>query len=215
MSMAFVKRDLGNDKADSLTYLRFNKDGKLIQRTTKEVSTVGCLPQTIVQTFRYDNNKIKRVENYTFKYKVNSVFDKWMETDTSRLNMFDWEDYNYNGDTIFVESGYAKWKIIKDNKGNLLGNILTIKSTNQMQDVKYVSTPYGVKLQLSSNKNELSKIDFKEYAVELNKVEIKSFLTNVFDKSENIYNDKGLLIEILYYKNKEIVAHTKIIYTYY
>jgi hypothetical protein len=213
MSMSFVTEYLDSNKIDSLTYLRFNKDGKLIQRTTDEVTTVGCLPQTIIQIFRYENNKIKRIENYIFKYKVTSVFEKWMETDTSRLKMFDWEDYNYNGDTIFVESGYAKWKFIKDKKDNLVGSFFTIKSNKQIADVNYVSTPFGVMMQLKNDKNDLSSKDYVEYEVEANNVKVKSFLSDTI--TENIYGAKGLLLEKVHYKNDHIIARTKINYTYY
>ena len=213
MSMSFVREYLDSNKIDSLTYLRFSKDGKLIQRTTDEVTTVGCLPQTIIQIFRYENNKIKRIENYIFKYKVTSVFEKWMETDTSRLKKFDWEDYNYNGNTIFVESGYAKWKFIKDKKNNLVGSFLTIKGTKQIADINYVSTPFGVMMQLKNEKNDSSLKDYMEYEVEANNVKIKSFLSDTI--TENIYGANGLLLEKIHYKNDHIVARTKINYTYY
>lgn len=212
MSMSFVKEYLDTNKIDSLTYLRFNKNGQLIQRTTDECTTVGCLPYTYVQIFRYEGNKVKRVESYTFKYKTKSVFEKWLETDTSRLKILDWEDYTYSGDTIFTESGFDKWGFIKNKNGNLERSFHKVKSTNEFREEKYTLTPFGVKMQLTYD--ESTQIDY-DYIVDENKVEIKSLNSKGYNRSENIYNSKGLLIEIIYYENNQKVARKKINYTYY
>ncbi|NLT51240.1 MAG: hypothetical protein GXX85_10015 [Ignavibacteria bacterium] len=212
MSMSFVKEYFDSNKIDSLTYLRFNKNGQLIQRTTDELTSVGCLPHTYVQIFRYENNKIKRVESYTFKYKTKSVFEKWLETDTSRLKIFEWEDYTYSGDTIFIESGSGKWEYIKNKNGNLEGIFHKVKSTNEFREEKYSLTPFGVKKQFIYDGS--TQIDY-DYIVDENKVEIKSLNSKGYNRSENIYNSKGLLMEIIYYENNQKVARTKIDYTYY
>lgn len=214
-SMSFIKEYVDSNRIDSLTYLRFNKDGKLIQRTTENPTTAGCLPYTLVQIFRYENGKIKRVENYIFKYKVNNIFEKWMETDTSRLKMFDWEDYTYIGDTIIIESGVSKCSYVNDEKGNLISSTNYIKSTKHISNVRYLSTPFGVKSQLVKGKEESSVSDYLDYEVERNKVGIKTSLLDNAIKSEKIFNEKGLLIEILSYKNDKVVVRTKVSYIYY
>lgn len=215
MSMSFIKEYSENNEIDSLTYLRFDRDGKLIQRTTNQVTTVGCLPQTIVQIFRYEKDKIKKVENYTFRYKTNSEFEKWMEIDTSRLRMFDWEDYSYNGDTILVESGFAKWKFIKNKNGNLVSQLLNIKHSNEKSDISYISVPNGIKVQIKNNDEKSSLKDLLEYEVENNKVKEKPYVFDKIDRTENIFNDEGLLIGKIHYKNNKIIARTKITYYYY
>ena len=126
--MAFIKEYVDSARIDSLTYLEFDSEGKLVQRTTDDVTSVGCLPKTIRQIFIYDKGKLKRVDNYTFKYKTNSMFEKWMEDDTLNLSKFDYEDYTYRGDTIIVESGYAIWKYVVDKDGNIIKRILKIKN---------------------------------------------------------------------------------------
>jgi hypothetical protein len=214
-AMSFTREYTDSNKIDSLTYLRFNREGRLIQRTTNEMTTEGCLPNMIVQIFRYEDNKIKRVEGYTFKYKVNSVFEKWMETDTSRLNMFDWQDYNYNGDTIFIESGVAKWKYIKDKKGNIESSFLNIKATNQIADTRYLSTPLGVKIQVNNDRDKLSLKDYMEHEVGTNSVTSKQLLVENTSRTENIYNDMGLLIEKIHYKNDKINSRTRVTYYYF
>ena len=214
-AMAFIKEYVDSAKIDSLTYLEFDREGKLAQRTTDDVTSVGCLPQTIRQIFIYDNGKLKRVDNYTFKYKTNSMFEKWMEDDTLNLNKFDYEDYTYRGDTIIVESGYAIWKYVVDKDGNIIKRILKIKNIDQIADADYNYTPYGVAIEL---KNTFPNPDWnrrseQKYRIEIHNVNITNSLANT--RTENIYNDKGLLIGINHYVNDELKARTRIVYFHY
>lgn len=92
----------GNDSTDidSLTYVEYDLEGRILRRTTKENTTQGCLPYMMRQEFAYEGNKIKKVTDYTFKYVANSTLENWLLRDTTQLEMFDWEDYSYNGDTV-------------------------------------------------------------------------------------------------------------------
>ena len=208
-AMDYIKEYVDSSKVDSLTYLEFSIDGRLIQRTTSDITTVGCLHKIIKQVFNYDGDRIKRVDNYVFKYVTNSVLEKWMERDTSNLKRFDWEDYSYNGDTITVESGFAICKFIKNKDGKLIKTYLKLKTNNQISDVDYNYTPYGLLLKIKAN-NVKGQI---EYDVKINTVETLNSEAN--SKTEDIYNDKGLLIAKKYFKNGKLVSKTKVDYFYY
>jgi len=186
----------------------------MIQRTTNECTTLGCLPYTVVQIYKYDKGKLTRVESYTFKKKVKFFIKKWLETDTSRLNLFDYEYYRYSNDTIFVDSGISVWKCIKDRTGNIRRTISLIKSTSQVADVRYISTSVGIKLKLTNNNNEPPH-DYGEYWIDKNKVIFKSSRYNGNKREEFIYNEKGLLKEKLYVKDGIVTARLKLGYQYY
>jgi hypothetical protein len=214
-AMAFIKEYVDTARIDSLTYLEFDREGKLVQRTTDEVTSVGCLPQTIRQIFNYAEGKLKRVDNYTFKYVINSMFEKWMENDTLNLYKFDYEDYTYSGDTIIVESGYGIWKFVQDENGNIKKRILTIKNIDQISDAEYNYTPYGVAMEIKnsfidSTFNIASEI---RYRVEINNVSSTHSLVNA--RIENVYDDKGLLIGINHFINDKLKARTRIEYIHY
>ena len=214
-AMAFIKEYVDTARIDSLTYLEFDREGKLVQRTTDEVTSVGCLPQTIRQVFHYDKGKIKRVDNYTFKYVSNSMFEKWMEDDTLKLNKFDYEDYTYSGDTIIVESGYAIWKFVQDKNGNIIKRILKIKNIEQISDADFNYTPYGVAIEIKNSfiDSTLNIVSEQRYRVEINNVNSTYSLGNA--RIENVYDDKGLLIGINHYLNDELKARTRIEYIHY
>jgi hypothetical protein len=214
-AMAFIKEYVDTARIDSLTYLEFDREGKLVQRTTDEVTSVGCLPQTIRQIFNYAEGKLKRVDNYTFKYVINSMFEKWMESDTLNLYKFDYEDYTYSGDTIIIESGYGIWKFVQDENGNIKKRILTIKNIDQISDAEYNYTPYGVAMEIKNSfiDSTFNIASEKRYRVEINNVSSTHSLVNA--RIENVYDDKGLLIGINHFMNDELKARTRIEYIHY
>lgn len=213
-AMAFIKEYIDTTRIDSLTYLEFNREGKIVQRTTNEVISVGCLPQTIRQIFNYDKGKLKRVDNYIFKYVTNSMFEKWIEDDTLNLNKFDYEDYTYNGDTIIVESGYGIWKFVQDENGNIMKRILKIKNVDQISDADYSYTPYGLSVDLkTSSSDSFMGRGEQIYRVEFNNVNVTDSIGEA--KTENLYDDKGLLIRIDHYINDKLKARTRIVYSHY
>jgi hypothetical protein len=214
-AMAFIKEYVDTARIDSLTYLEFDREGKLVQRTTDEVTSVGCLPQTIRQIFNYAEGKLKRVDNYTFKYVINSMFEKWMENDSLKLYKFDYEDYTYSGDTIIVESGYGIWKFVQDENGNIIKRILTIKNIDQISDAEYNYTPYGVAMEIKNSfiDSTFNIASEKRYRVEINNVSSTHSLVNA--RIENVYDDKGLLIGINHFMNDELKARTRIEYIHY
>lgn len=137
-----------------------------------------------------------------------------METDTSRLNLFNYENYRYSNDTIFVDSGISIWKCIKDRTGNIRKIISLIKSTSQVADVSYISTSVGFKLKLTNNNNEPPN-DYGEYWIDKNKVIFNSSTYDGNKREEYIYNEKGLLKEKLYVKDGIVTARLKLGYQYY
>ena len=214
-AMAFIKEYVDTTRIDSLTYLEFDREGKLVQRTTDEVTSVGCLPQTIRQIFNYDKGKLKRVDNHTFKYVTNSMFEKWMEDDTLNLNKFDYEDYTYSGDTIIVESGYGIWKFVQDENGNIIKRILIIKNIDQISDADYSYTPFGLSIDLKTSffDSTLNQKGVQLYRVELNNVNRTDSVGKA--RTENVYDDKGLLIGTNHYLNDELKAKTRIVYIHF
>ena len=212
-SMSLVIQKTDSTELDSITFLEFDKTGRIIRRTTTENTTVGCLPYMLRQEFTYDQNKIKKVTNYTFRHMANSVLENWMTRDTSRLLMFDWEDYSYNNDTIFVESGFAVWKIIKDADGNIIKKTTSFKTNDQQAVFDYNYGPSSITMQMITSTYEkpiLAKYEVSDNTVLLsgNKGEDEYIIENVFD-------EKGLLKSKIRYLNKEKTSVVVVTYSYY
>ncbi|MFZ1292219.1 MAG: hypothetical protein WAR79_19145 [Melioribacteraceae bacterium] len=212
-SMSFVIQKENEIKLDSITFLEFDFSGRLKYRTTLENTTQGCLPFMLRQEFIYDKNKIKKVIDHTFKYKTNSVLSQWLEKDTTRLRLFDWEDYSYIGDTIIVENGNSVQKFVKDVEGNIIRLINRMKTNNQIADSKY---DYSGTMVINEIGNSLVEIkDIIKYYEESNNV-VKSFkISDDEFKEINVYDEKGLLQSINMYLNGKKVSTTKINYDYY
>ena len=91
-SVSYIAHNIAVNEIDSLTFVEYDMDGKILRRTTMENTTQGCLPYMMRQEFSYEGDRIKKVTNYTFKYVANSTLENWLLTDTTKLKMFDWED---------------------------------------------------------------------------------------------------------------------------
>lgn len=212
-SMAFILQNENPTKEDSITFLEFDFGGKLKYRTSTENTTQGCLPFMLKQFFIYDKDKLKKVIDYTFKYKSKSIWDNWQEKDTTRLRLYDWEDYTYNGDTITVETGYGITKFIMNKEGDIVHQIDRIKTNNQVVKSNYKFTGYSILREINNSIN--SEKGMIEYANEDNKV-INSFeIEGIEFRIEEIYDSNGLLQSIIKYKSGKPTSHIKISYEYY
>jgi lipopolysaccharide export LptBFGC system permease protein LptF len=210
-SMSFIKEYTDSVRIDSLTYLEFDKEGKLIRKTYYD----ECLDRTLRQTFNYINERIVRVDHYTYLYKPSFVREYWMEEDTTFLSRFDWEDYTYNGDTIIVESGAAVWEYIIDKNNVIKQNQVTLKTNNQKNKVLYIRIPQGIQLEMNRELYGSNEKDQKKYLVSMNKVVEEHTLSGSFTQTEDLYNNNGLLEIRNHYKDGVLKAITKIVYTYY
>lgn len=127
-TISIVAKDLSTNKTDSLTYIEFNNDGKLIRRTTIECTTLACLPYTNRQVYTYKDGKLDRIDQYTFSDNSKSTLYYWMLKDTSKMNLFDWEDFSYKGDTVFSESAISSWVFVNDSNNNLVYRRIMVNS---------------------------------------------------------------------------------------
>jgi hypothetical protein len=214
-SVAFVSENIKSGARDSSIFLEYNKDGKILQRTTSECTTAGCLPYVIRQIFTYSDSRIKTMSNYTFNNNHISTNEKWHTSDLSILTKFDWEDYSYNGDTITVESGPTIHKYIHDNYGKPTGMSLRAKTNNQTVKTSFeYSDSSIVILSKVDNSNNFS---MSKLVVLRNKVlyyKIADSVSHIF--LEFIFNTDGLLETKNYYdKEGELSKRTLVSYTYW
>ncbi len=212
-SMSFIKQKTDSTKLDSLTYVEFDRKGRIVRRTTKENTSIGCFPNIYRQEFIYEDQRLKKVNIFTFKYKSNSVLKNWLETDTSRLLLFDWEDYTYDGDTTIVESGYATWKYIKDESDNIIQQLVFVKTNNQQTSFKYIPTSIGLTKEFYDTIYDETRLT--DYTIEKNMI-----ISNYSDGSnefitENLFDERGLLIKKNYITNNKLTTKIKVSYSYY
>jgi hypothetical protein len=206
-----IERVLKNE-TDSVTFLNYNNKGQITSRVTTECATVGCLPYIIRQEFIYESDRIKQLNDYTFKYKYDSVIDYWSVNDTSKLLLFDWEDYTYEEDTVWVESGTFTWKHLVNNQGNVIKNLHEPKSTSQYANSDYIYSDSSI---VTKIKNSSSDSEFIEQlkTTDYNKVlETIDYGKDKIFEREFIFDSRGLLSELLNYLNGELTSKTKIEY---
>ncbi len=211
ISYVVLKND--GSEVDSMTYVELDKDGKMIYRTTKDNVGLGCLPYMHRQKFFYDNDKIKKVLDFTFKYKSNSVIDKWMLKDTSQLNLFDWQDYSYIGDTTTVKTGFGIYKFVKASDGNFIKQTVLAKTNNQLNVFDYEYYGSTILAHLNAPTYD-SPIDSK-YVVDENRVTVSFRRDNDKFLKEYEYDSDGLIRSEKLYINGKIESITWVTYTYY
>jgi len=212
---AFVTERILKNEIDSTTYLLFDELGNIKSRTTTECTTVGCLPFRIRQEYIYNDNRISKIIDYTFKYKFKYVLDYWMLRDTNNLSIFDWEDYVYNNDTIKIESGSQAFEYVIDINGNVISKKLRAKSNDQISEVKYHHSNSNIVWEIKNDlPSKSSEVNFK--VTDNNKVLFTRKITpQKIYSTEYIFNGEGLLAEILDYLNSNIESKTKVTYTIY
>ncbi len=212
-SMSFITQRSDTSQLDSLTFVEFDEKGKRIRRTTKENVGVGCFPYTIKQFFIYSGDTLKRVNYYTFKYKTKSVLAQWMLKDTTKLNLFEWDDYSYVDDTIIIESGSSIRKFVKDNEGKLILRNTLMKANDQLARWKYSYINEEIAIAYNSTitgQRGLNVITVKQNVTTSTAKHMKDQPTE-----ENIYDDNGLLRAKVKYKNGEQRLKTIVTYEYY
>ncbi|MCB9211264.1 MAG: hypothetical protein H6609_17995 [Ignavibacteriales bacterium] len=212
-TMTILKVNEEGTKQDSLTYVEFDFAGRIKRRSTIENTTQGCLNFMIRQEFKYEKDKLKEIRNYTFKNKANSVLNNWMETDTTKMKLFDWESYTYKGDTIIVESGYAIFKFLLDENKNIFQKTIFTKFDKNTDYCNIIHTGSSILSELDS-KSYQNKI-LTEYSVEENKVLTITSSDDIKIKEENIFNANGLLVESNIYENNLLLLKRIISYKYY
>ncbi len=210
-NIMFIKEYTDSIKIDSLGFVELDQKGKIIRKTYYD----ECLEKMVRLVFSYDDETLLRVDHYTYRYSTNSVLERWMEKDISKLMNFEWEDYTYNGDTITVESGGVIWKYILDENGNIKKSQTITKTNSHKIEGIYLTTPQGIQLEIIQELNGSPVKDQKQYIVSINKVIELSSLSSIHSRTENLYDERGLLIAMNYYRDDELYAITKIKYSYY
>lgn len=212
-SVSYIAQNIAVNEIDSLTFVEYDIDGKILRRTTKENTTQGCLPYMMRQEFTYEGDRIKKVTDYTFKYVANSTLENWMLRDTTKLEMFDWEDYTYKTDSIIVESGFAIHTYIKDQKGDVVKRTTITKTDKKMRSYEYEFNDAIVREKVDLPYYNDSQII--DYIVDKNSVLQKYNNGNDVYLTELNFDDNGLLKSKTYFLNKEKEAHIIANYSYY
>ena len=214
-SATFITTRPPKNEIDSTTYLTYDNEGRIINRTTSECTTAGCLPYITRQEYIYNDNKISRMDDYVFKRKYKNALDYWAVSDTNKLSKFDWEDYTYNNDTIMVESGSQKWKYAADANGLIIYKYNLAKTNDQIQETNYQHTSSDIIGRTKSSIFDHSfKFSFK--VINDNKAQfIQKLDANNFYIREYLFDSKGLLAEIITYADDNMLSKTKITYGYY
>jgi hypothetical protein len=211
-SAAYITERISTNEIDSTTYLVFDKLGRIKSRTTTECTTIGCLPYRIRQEYIYNDNRISKINDYTFKYKYKDVSEYWMLRDTNELSKFDWEDYIYEKDTIRIESGSQAFEYVIDKNGNVISKKIRVKTNNQKSEVGYHHTGSKIVWVIKGYRpDKSSEVNYK--LIDENKVlfTIKMTPQKIYS-TEYIFADNGLLVEIINYENGNTESKTKVKY---
>ena len=212
-SVSYISHIVSRNEIDSLTFIEYDMDGKILRRTTKENTTQGCLPYMMRQEFAYDGDRIIKVTDYTFKYVANSILENWLLRDTTKLEMFDWEDYTYNGDTVIVESGFVVHTYIKDQKGDVIKRTAMTKTDKKLHSYEYEFNNGSVVEKFDSPSYD--DIQVMNYFIEKNLVR-ESYSTK--DKeytTEYVFDEKGFIKSKTYYLNEKKERFIVANYFYY
>jgi hypothetical protein len=213
-SASFVKHIKSENKTDSVTFLKFDKKGRILSRTTTECTTVGCLPYTIRQVYLYEGNKPVQMQDFTFDYKYDHVKDYWTMSDTGKLTKFDWEDYTYYGDTVRVESGSQVWKYVVNSNNKIVYRRIEFKATGQTSSSEFEYAKNKIEVN-SSNGWTGSEFGTTFKMKGANKLLVNHNLRNKSFKQEYVFGNKGLIKEINRIKDGEITKQTKVSYSYF
>jgi hypothetical protein len=214
-SASFVNEIKSENKTDSVTFLKFDKKGRILSRTTTECTTVGCLPYTIRQVYLYEGNKPVQMQDFTFDYKYDHVKDYWTMSDTGKLTKFDWEDYTYYGDTIRVESGSQIWEYVVNSKNKLTYRRLRAKATGQSVNSHFEYGKNRIDLKIL---NERTGKTYKAtYRTESSNtiILLKNYGENKVYKNKYIFGNNGLISGINHFKDGKVTKKTEVEYSYF
>lgn len=202
-------------KVDSATFIQYRKDGLVESMTTTECTTQGCLPYITKQLYFYDEEgKTKQIQHFRFKKKYKSKLKYWSIQDTSQLNKFDWEDFNYFDDSLNVESGPFIFSYQFNSEGKLVKISNLMKTNNQLSVKKIIYSQNSLTTQYESTSYEDKFVN--EYVVERNKVILTGSINEKFNyKTEFIFDDRGLITKMNTFENGKLKSVKKIYYTYF
>ncbi len=207
-AVTIITKFTGKSESDSLTFHRLDK-GRIITTATNECNSFGCLPFTIQKRFIYDGDKIKKINTYTYKKKYSYRKQYWDETDTTKLSLYEWEDYTYPGDSVIVETGPLKWVYQKDKNNRIKSNTSYYRKNNKI--VSLATYIYGDNNLEIRVKNQ----NMNEPIIERCKINGPNSAEKIADrgkfgifKVEYLFNDSGLLSEIKTYKNDSLIDIT-------
>lgn len=212
-SISYIAYNFTRDETDSLTFVEYDMEGKVLRRTTKENFTQGCLPYMIRKEFIYEGNRIKKVNDYTFKYVAKSTLENWLLKDTTKLKLFDWEDYTYKGDTIIVESGFAIHTYVKDHEGNVIKRTVTTKTDKVTSTFEYEFNDESIVQESTSPSFDNTIIT--DYFFDKNIIKEKYNINNKDYLIEYMFDENGLLKSKSYYQDKNKKTQIIVSYTYY
>ena len=215
-SVSVIQETVSTGEVDSVTFLRYDKEGRIKSRTTSECTTIGCLPYITYQLYVYSKGKPKQMIDYTFKKKYKWVSSYWKTTDTNKLSKFDWEDYKYHNDSVTVTSATQIWNYIKNSEGQIIYDSLFIKIANQFRTIKYIYSDSNFVLLLNSN-NVRANTEYGQYNFkDKNTIVYTSNINpNKILRVEYKFNNNGLLTEINSFENKMAKMKYFIYYSYY
>ncbi len=211
-SISFVKNILSTSVVDSLTFLEIDKSGRIKTKTTTECTTIGCLPYTIKQIYNFEDNRIKRMDDFVFKKKYNTQLDYWNENDTNHMSKFDWEDYTYKNDSIIVESATQYHYYELDSLNRIVSYKLDVKMNNQFSKINY--NYFDTKIETSILNNFIKEPRITEFKIAQDNTVIYS---NKIHKAKRVFsfNEMGLLNEIEDFKKDTLRSIIKINYLKY
>ncbi len=213
-TISFVDEDIKTNKSDSLTYLELDRSGRITKRTTKECTTIGCLPYMNRHVYHYSNGKIKRIDVYVFKKNSQPVLAKWLTADTSALDKFDWNTYTYNADTTFVETGIADYKFVKNSKGEVVVRNMLIKSSKQTLSSNFNYTDSTIFCETKFNWPEGVMTEQYKYHDDRVELWVNTDGTSKL-ASAWIIDPNGLISEIDNYRDGKVVSKIHLSYTFY
>ncbi len=200
-------------KPDSVTFIEYDTEGRMIYKTTIEES--GCYsPYWVKQEFFYENNRIKKVNYYNFKYTTNSILEKWVLKDTLQLLLIDRADYSYNDDTTIVEIGWGTLKFIRDENDNIIKQVNHMKTNNQLFNIDFDYSGSGIDVQMMDNM-AYSKPTNLVYEIRGNSIFRKTQAGEKANVEEYVYDSNGLPITRTYYVNADTTSRAVISYSYY
>lgn len=210
-SISFVVEADEFNKADSITFLTYNRNGRLITRTTSECSSMGCLPYEIQQKFIYSNDTLIAMLDYFFKYKKKSTLKYWQTKDTSRLRFAYDELYTHKGDTTIVDLMHSIRKYIKDDKGRIIQIETDAKFNDQYSKSNIVYTDSTI---IQTNKSDMGE-GVTEYSYNKMDNSIEQRETSGDGLIEWVIDSKGLFRTKNYYKDGKIRKKVNLSYSFY
>ncbi|MCF6269118.1 MAG: hypothetical protein L3J41_05360 [Melioribacteraceae bacterium] len=125
------------------------------------------------------------------------------------------EDYTYINDTIVVEPGAFLKKYVKNANGNIIYEKNQPKTNNQVYEIVYKYSDSSIVVHGTNNYSDKA-LSILYQINDKYKVVMKQTINDKTNYSkEFIFDARGLLAEIIGYKNGHQMSKTKIEYSYF